>query len=72
MDTPYKTLDVLHRDMFTTYFTCVKDECMQGKWTLYTGETPVLLEVCKFADPHKYYRYKFYKMSFHQKIPYKQ
>jgi hypothetical protein len=76
LNTPTKELGCFHKNVVKTYFTCIPQEkgfwnpkieswhCIQGKWKNMGTNTAKIIEVCHWADPHKYHpNHHFYKTS---------
>lgn len=67
LNTPSKELHSLHKNGVKTYFTCIPKttgfwdpkvdswHCIQGKWDKMGTNTAKVIEVCHWANPHKYH-----------------
>jgi hypothetical protein len=76
LNNPNKELLCFHKNGVKTYFTCVPQKtgfwnpeveswhCIQGKWEKMGTVDAKTIEVCHWADPHKYYpKHSFYQTS---------
>jgi hypothetical protein len=53
LNSPYKVLYSLNKDATHTYFTCIAQQCIHGKWFIPDVPSVEYLEICKYADPAK-------------------
>lgn len=76
LNNPNKEFGCFHKNSVKTYFTCIPQtkgwwelkidswHCIQGKWANMGTKAAKTIEVCHWADPHKYYpNHHFYKTS---------
>ena len=76
LNNPNKELQSFHKNAVKTYFTCVPQpkgwcnpevdswHCIQGDWKNMGTKAAKTIEVCHWADPHKYYpKHNFYQMN---------